>query len=140
MKFGSRKEYENDIIKNQYNDLWKSNCPFCKKDEFVIWEWDYWFISHNKYPYLGLENHLLAIPHRHVVYTKDLSKEECEELPKVFEFMNKFYEWGKYFSFIRETIEWRSLEHLHYHYLPGFITWSDIEYFLDKNLNKQWNN
>jgi hypothetical protein len=41
-------------------------------------------------------------------------------------FMKNWYKWEKnYFSFIRQTEGWRSIEHLHYHYLPWKISFSD---------------
>jgi diadenosine tetraphosphate (Ap4A) HIT family hydrolase len=47
-----------------------------------------------------------------------MTQEEFCELQDVEKFMKNFYGDKKYFSFIRQTGEAKSLHHLHYHYLP----------------------
>lgn len=117
-------------------DLWEKNCVFCdletEKEDLIIWEWTYFHIRHNKYPYLWLNNHLLAIPNRHIIHSKDLLDKELLELKKISEFMFNYYNWDNYFSFLRETSAWKSLNHLHYHFLPWFVIDSDIEDMLKK--------
>jgi hypothetical protein len=40
--------------------------------------------------------------------------------------MKDYYKWDKnYFSFIRQSIWWRSIEHLHYHYLPWHFSYDE---------------
>lgn len=136
MIFGTREEYEKYISLNELKDLWKWNCPFCwkKNAEYIIWTWRYWSICHNKYPYLWLTNHLMAIPHRHVIKSSELSKEEYWELQEISSFMENYYKWENYFSFLRETNGGRSLEHLHYHFLPGVIYSTALE----EMLKNQW--
>ena len=120
------------------SDKWISNCPFCKNTErehtpYVVWRGKFWFIAHNKFPILGLKNQFLAIPYRHVLLSKDLSRDEYLEFRDVEEFMSQQYDSNEnYFMFVREWIESRSLEHIHYHFVPGRIPYDDIEIMLKK--------
>jgi diadenosine tetraphosphate (Ap4A) HIT family hydrolase len=119
-------------------DRWASDCPFCKSEqegnnEYVIWRWKHWFIAHNKYPILWLSNQFLAIPYRHVLLSKDLNDEEYLEFREVEKCMSSKYEsWSDYFMFIREWLPHRSLEHIHYHFVPGRIPYEDIKIMLQK--------
>lgn len=118
----TREEYHN-IIGDDV--IWKGNCPFCDIEatkNTLIETMQYWKIVLNKYPYSGQENHLMAVPIRHVAFVWGLSLEEFAELPKVHTFMKNFYEdqWEKdYFSATRETMWNRSVEHYHMHFIPG---------------------
>ncbi len=116
MKFISRKEYHAKKGKKVFG---KDDCPFCYDDEFLIWTGKYWKIFHNKSSYSGDERNLLAVPKRHIIYSTDLKKEEFEELAEVHKFMKKFFGEENYFSFTRETMWSRSVEHLHIHFLAG---------------------
>ena len=122
------------------NVIWKDKCPFCpelaetdEEKKLKIWETKYWKIIHNKFPYADLENHLLVVPKRHVENTKDLKDEEFIELRNVEEFMSEYYWDQNYFSFIRETNWWKSIKHLHYHFLP----WILYSTHLEKSLIRQ---
>lgn len=133
MKFHSREEWE----LTQPEDQWAEKCSFCEQQsweakEYIIWEGKYWFICHNKFPVLWLENQLMAIPKRHVKMAYELNNEEMIEYPTVEKFVYDFYAWGSYFTFMRESLQNRSLEHIHYHFLPGKISYNDLEYFLKK--------
>ncbi len=126
---------------NKYRpkDWWEKNCPFCdtiseKEKILIIWKWKFFHIRYNKYPYLWLEKHLLAIPNRHITESYNLTQDEQTELITVKKFMRDFFEWQDYFSFLRETNGWKSLNHMHYHFLPGKIFDTDIE----NMLRKQW--
>lgn len=124
----------NDFIKNE-KIIWKNNCPFCFQEEkLTILKTNFWKIQYNKYPYWGIKNHILVIPNRHIELTKDLNNSELIDLKKIHNYLFNFYKWEKYFSFIRETFKWRSIKHLHYHYLPINISSNEIESIL----NKQW--
>lgn len=46
--------------------------------------------------------------------------------------MSEFYGEQKYFSFIRQTWDAKSLHHLHYHYLPWEVWEDSIEDMLSK--------
>lgn len=121
-KIGTRDEYH-ALIGNEV--MGKSDCPFCdteKTKNTLLHTFNYWKIILNKYPYSGQENHLMAVPIRHVQFVWGLEKEEFAELPEVHSFMKNFYEklWEQdYFSATRETMGNRSVEHYHMHFIPG---------------------
>lgn len=74
----------------------------------------------------------MAIPIKHIKLSHEIPSEVMSEYPEVLKFIHDFFLWKKYFSFMRESVESRSLEHLHYHFLPGKVGYNDIEYFLKK--------
>ncbi len=118
-------------------DLCKDNCPFCdikSQWDLVIWKWKYWYVQHNKYPYLWLDDHIMAVPYSHKVFSHELSKEEFAEMSDVQKFIKSFYKDKQFFSFMRETTWHRSIAHLHYQYLPGILRTSKIE----EILKEQW--
>ena len=116
-------------IKN-WKLIWKKDCPFCKLIEeeknLFIYETKFWEVRYNKYPYWWIKKHTLVFPKRHIKYTKELNEDELKDLANIHKFMFDFYAWEQYFSFIRETFSWRSIEHLHYHYMPGNIHWTEF--------------
>ena len=121
MKLHSREAYK--IVKETtLQDKGEKDCPFCNREsqrEYILWEWKYWYIQHNKYPLAGIKEHLLALPYRCERFTKDLRAEEWAEYKEVETFMYDYYSWKSYFSFIREIGNEKSIHHLHYHFLPG---------------------
>ena len=124
MEFCDRKKYEES---NPY--FTEVNCPFCKEDEYIISETKYWSIRNNKFPYYGKELHLMALPKRHIKFTYELNDEELKDIINVEKFMKSHYLWEKnYFSFVRQSLWWRSIEHLHYHYLPWHISFSSKDW------------
>jgi len=120
------------------SDRGASDCAFCKNndpehDQYVVWRWKYWFICHNKFPILWLTNQFLAIPYRHVLLSSDLSIEEYMEFRDVEKYMKTQYNEGEdYFMFVREWLKSRSMEHIHYHFVPGRLPYDDIEILLKK--------
>lgn len=74
----------------------------------------------------------MAVPLRHILLTGNLSKQEYGEMKEVEKFMEKFYLGKDYFSFVRQSLLSRSLEHLHYHYLPGRMRYKELESMLKK--------
>ncbi|MDA9129220.1 hypothetical protein N9J72_01965 [Candidatus Gracilibacteria bacterium] len=133
MQLIDRKEWE----QNNPKDKGASNCPFCdqenpKNEQLTVWKGKYWFICHNKYPILGLRNIMMAIPYRHAILSSDLSEDEYKEFRDVEIFMKSFYGDQEYFVFMRESVAGRSLEHIHYHFVPGRIPYDDIEVMLKK--------
>ena len=118
--------------------IWKENCPFCelKEDEkkLLIFKSKYWEVRYNKYPYGWIKKHVLLFPIRHIELSKDLNDSELLDLKNVHKFLYDFYETKEYFSFLRETFKWRSIKHLHYHYMPWNIFSNDFATIL----NKQW--
>ena len=77
-----------------------------------------------------MNNHLLLIPNKHVELTKDLTIQEYSEMKEAESFLSNYYKWVDYFSLIRQTNWWKSIRHLHYHYLPGKLPSSDLEKIL----------
>lgn len=120
MEFWDRKKY---VKKNPY--MTKENCEFCKllkEDEVLILkETEYWEIRYNKYPYYWFKQNLMAFPKRHISLTIELNKEEILDFINVEKYMKNYFWEKNYFSFIRQTTWWRSIEHLHYHYLEWVI-------------------
>ena len=124
--FWDREKY---IKQNHYFE--KDNCPFCNEDQLILNSTKHWYIMYNKFPYYWNKVHLMAIPKRHLKFTIELNNEELIDFNNVEIFMNKYYKWEKnYFSFIRQSLWWRSVEHLHYHYLPWHISFQ----------KEKWNN
>jgi diadenosine tetraphosphate (Ap4A) HIT family hydrolase len=88
MKLHDRKNWK----EHQPQHQGRENCPLCNEsEEFTIWIGKYWRICHNKYPILALENHLMAVPLRHVILSGNLTKQEYGEMKEVELFMEKFY-------------------------------------------------
>lgn len=103
----------------------KENCPFCKIESddknMLVHKTKYWHIVYNKNPYYWFKQNLLAFPIEHKIFTNELSNEELIDFRNVEIFMKNYF-WDKnYFSFIRQWEWWRSVEHIHYHYLEGII-------------------
>lgn len=122
--FLTRKEY--DKIPN---DFWRKWCVFCINDweekQYIVKETNFWNIRYAKSPYYWEKKHLMAIPKKHKIYTTELDKEELKDYKNVEHFMKEYYKDEKdYYSFIRQSLWWRSIEHLHYHYLPQHISFS----------------
>lgn len=130
MKLYPRGQY----LKDKPINKWEWDCVFCfleREPEYVIWRGKYFYVKHNKYPYLWQKDHLLVIPYRHVCLTKDLLPEEYLEMLDVEKFLSEYYGEKKYFSFIRENGNFKSMNHLHYHYLPGEVCDQYIEAMLE---------
>jgi len=133
MTLSKRQAYENSVKKI----FTKDNCPFCDLDsqsEQIIWRGKYWYIQHNKYPYLWLKEHIMAVPYSHTTYSRDLTPEEFWEMPILQKFIKDFYWDTDYFSFLRESLWNRSVEHLHYHFLPWVVKTN----FIESLLKDQW--
>lgn len=113
---------------------WKDNCPFCdmenQKDQ-KVWEWKYWYISHNKFPYSGNEKHIMAIPYEHKCFSTDLSDDELLEMKEIYKFAKEFFWEDNYFSCTRETMGNRSIEHYHMHFVPGRLQWKYLRKMLE---------
>ncbi len=114
--------------------IWIENCPFCKNDDtLTIWKWKYWKIKNNKYPYNWSKQHLLLISNRHIEHTKELNNNELIELKVAEDFFSNYYKDKDYFSFIRQTNWWKSIKHIHYHYIPWKLYSSELEKILKNN-------
>ena len=126
MKIRTREEYS----KRKIRYFTKENCPFCTdlENNEIIFETEKWIVAHNKYPYFWDKKWLLAFPKRHIWLTIELNNEELIDLIEVEKFMVDFYKWNDYFSFIRQTKSNKSIEHIHYHYLPWTLSAKEIEW------------
>lgn len=125
MIFWDRIKYIED---NHYFN--KENCPFCEtsneQKKYLIHETKYWKIVYNKFPYYWNKKHIMAIPKRHIKYTVELNNEELIDYKNIEIYMKEYYKLSNnYYSFIRQTTGWRSIEHLHYHYLPWHISFDE---------------
>jgi len=60
----------------------------------------------------------MAIPKEHVIFAKDLSDVQYLDYKNVEHYMFSYFKNSDYFTFMRESLSGRSLEHLHYHFLP----------------------
>ena len=130
-KLWNRQVYD-DLTKDSI--FGKDNCPFCDPDaqkELIIWEWRYWFILYNLYPYSGDHGHVMAVPYAHKQYSHELDEDEFSELLGVHAFLKSFYGNGDYFSCTRETMANRSIEHVHMHFLPGKLQWNFVRKMLE---------
>ena len=139
MELKNRDDWEKECQENKYSlmDQNSSECRFCniKNQEiapYIIWKWKHFYICHNKYPILGLDNHLMAIPYKHHLNTADISPEEWSDFAEVEKFMKDFYGDTNYFSFIRQSKTGRSIAHIHYHYLPGIMYYEALHDMLEK--------
>lgn len=129
MKLFSRNIWE----LTQPADLWNENCVFCEEHletPYQIFETTYWRVLHNKFPVLWLKEHIMAIPKKHFRFAHEIPAEVMAEYPKVEKFVYDFYNGASYFTFMRESLQNRSLEHVHYHFLPGKMKYKHLEYIL----------
>lgn len=107
------------------------SCPLCKeKEKYILFSSDYHKVVMAIAPYV--KNHLLIIPHRHIVSFSQSSNEETQDLlslqKKVASFLYDL--WHQ--EIIRMLRDWqetdeirpsnsttgKSLNHLHYHAIP----------------------
>lgn len=136
------KLFARDIWENtQPEDLWKHECKFCSDyidTSYQIFETQYWRVLHNKFPVLGISNQIMAIPKIHYKMAYDIPREVMAEYPEVEKFVYNFFQWESYFTFMRESIQNRSMEHIHYHFIPGKINYKHLEYILlDQGFTQQ---
>lgn len=129
MPFFERKIY---LDKNPYTT--KKNCQFCKMEiddfDLILHKTKYWVIVYNKYPYYWEKENLLVFPIKHSAFTYELKRKEFEDYKNVEIFMKNYFWEENYFSFIRQWTWWRSVEHIHYHYLKGIFvnkSWKEFE-------------
>jgi len=91
-----------------------SICPFCEKDREVIREYEYWYLSPNRFQYdlVYKISHLLVCK-RHVERKSELFVAELEEFNKIKEDLLSSGEYNQYIENSRPT---RSIPmHLHAH-------------------------
>ena len=110
-------------------------CPFCdtspEQTQYILTEFKnkYRHLSYNKFPYGWVENRdkvIMAIPHRHVEHTTELTPEERQAFHDVEVFVKEYF-WEKtYFMFIREHQGHKSVPHIHFHFARGKIHARDV--------------
>ena len=135
IKIGTRWEYHKKIWNSCYGE---DNCILCEElkvnAEHIIWKWKHWFVIRNIYPYSGTQDHLMAVPYRHVKFSPELSCDEFSEMKEIHDFMKEYFGAEHYFSATRETMWNRSIEHIHMHFLPGILQGGFIRCMLEN----QW--
>jgi len=131
LDLGTREDYHAKI---GHWIFWEEDCPLCDRKNNkarIIWEGKHWYVIHNKYPYSGNEKHLMAVPYKHVKYSRELNGEEFSELEEVQKFMKDFYRDEQYFSATRESMGNRSIEHVHMHFVPWKLQWKFLRCMLE---------
>ncbi len=113
--------------------IWEENCPLCLDEEFLIKKFNFWNIFKNKYPYKWIKKHILLVPKRHIEHTKYLNNDELLELAKIEQYLEEYFNWENYFSFIRETNKGKSIKHIHYHYISWVIYSDALEEAITKS-------
>ncbi|MBC7503389.1 hypothetical protein H7169_00245 [Candidatus Gracilibacteria bacterium] len=119
-QFGTRADLKKKLAGKEM--FGKEDCPFCidlKTNERVLWKGYYWAIIYNLYPYTHGAKHLMLIPIRHACFSHEITNTEYSELHESYDFIEKFYNGDSYFSFTRESISERSVEHVHTHFISG---------------------
>lgn len=114
-------------------DLGANKCVFCEEHiekEYILFETRFWRVLHNKYPILWLTEHIMAVPKTHIKMAFEIPAEIMAEYPQVERFVYDFFAGKSYFTFMRESLQNRSLEHIHYHFLPGKMNYKHLEYIL----------
>lgn len=114
--------------------FWKDDCPFCKIELNIwhtVWKWKYWYILHNTSPYSWNEKHIMAVPYDHLVFSNDLKNEHFLELAEIHRFVKNFFWNEMYFSFTRESMANRSVEHYHLHFLIWKLQWKYLRKMLE---------
>lgn len=131
----SREEYHQ--IKWSKKVYGREDCPFCDKEKqtwCIVREWKYRYVFHNLGSYSGDHRHIMAVPYDHLCYSTELGEEHWWELAEIQKVAKNFFGEEDYFSFTRETMGNRSVEHLHIHFLVGRLQWK----YLRKMLEHQW--
>ncbi len=128
----SRDEYHKKL--NGKKVFGKDDCPFCDTNtqkEHTIWKWKYWYILHNLAPYSWDHRHIMAVLYDHICFSKDLSFQHLQEMQEIHKVVENFFWNETYFSFTRETMANRSVEHLHIHFLAWKLQWKFLRKMLE---------
>lgn len=136
VKIGTREELHKKLEKIWKKIYGKDDCPFCDivwQKEHILWKGNFWYILHNLYSYSWNDKHIMAVPYEHKIYSTDLMIQEIQELEIVYKKVKEFFWEENYFSFTRETMANRSVEHFHIH----FLVWKLQGKYLRKMLQNQ---
>jgi hypothetical protein len=63
----------------------------------------------------------MLIPIRHVCFSHEILTHEYSELPDAYAYIRDIYGDIPYFSFTRESLRERSVEHVHTHFISGHL-------------------
>ncbi len=125
----------------------KDDCPFCNlKEEYLLEKGKYFSVIMARAPYI--QDHLLIVPNRHLVYLKEMTKNELSSL------MNMLNKWTKKLEKIHKEINillrdwvangiaWKSINHLHFHLIPDCPvfsknSWGDRVIYSERELIKK---
>ena len=72
----------------------------------------------------------MAIPKAHIRLAHEIPWEVMADYPNIERFVYDYFDGESYFTFMRESLQNRSLEHVHYHFLPWKINYKHLEYIL----------
>lgn len=120
MQFGTHNDLKNKLWWKERFE--REDCPLCRdieKSSNMLWKGEYWTILYNLYPYIAWWKHIMLVPIEHYCYSYDISAIEYTELTLAEKYIKEFFGEEWYFSFTRESMAERSVEHLHTHYIPG---------------------
>ncbi len=127
----SREEYHKILWKEMFG---QDDCPFCDKEKYqnqVVWQWAHWQILYNLSSYSWDHRHIMAIPFDHIKTSIELEDKHLIELREVHKKVKNIFDWEEYFSFTRETMGNRSVEHLHIHFLAWKLEWKFLRKMLE---------
>ena len=74
----------------------------------------------------------MLIPIDHVRFSHEIKANEHSELGEAYSFIKEFYQDKPYFSFTRESLEERSVEHVHTHFISGDLERKTVVEMLKK--------
>ena len=101
----------------------KGDCPFCDiKKEFILEKWKHFTVILSRAPYT--KDHLLIVPHRHIIRMKEIKPEERWTLIPLIEKWTKKLEklYQEVNLLLRDWVaNWtsgKSINHLHFHLVP----------------------
>ena len=72
----------------------------------------------------------MAVPKQHIKLAHEIPAEVMAEYPLIEKFVYDFFAESSYFTFMRESLQNRSLEHVHYHFIPGKMNYKHLENLL----------
>lgn len=137
----------------KYHDIVAHNlkynlCPFCDMpSKFILESSQYFFVTLARAPYI--KDHLLIIPHRHVVLFNDLSTKEVKDLMSLVskrdDFLHQTHSDINLLlrdGFVGGKVG-KSVNHMHFHLIPDLAigheekSWTEREFLSEKEYLKR---